>query len=223
VSARQGERLSSFAFDTLKGGHLAAKLREHYEKEHMNRVMKTAAVALAGLLAAMANSQAQVQQSISISLTLYNQTETGIRTIRLSNKDLIANLVGTNVPGGKLLLVMPTNPSPDDTANIGAFLRVTDSHGNIIVETTSDSFNIYQGTSSHTATRTVGYDQFSFDFGGFGAELYGTGTWTKTSNGPGGQGSFHCSVSGYCALGGTTDGYQPCSGSISGGTPRPAN
>src|SRR5262249_55659889 len=161
-------------------------MREYYKKSIMNSVLKTAAVALAGLLAAMANGQAQVQQSISISLTVNNQDGTGIRPFRISNKDIIANLVGTNVPGGKLLLVMPTNPTPDDSANIGAFLRVTDSHGNILADTTTDSFNIYQGTASHTATRTIAYDQFSFDIGNFGGEFYGQGTWTKSASGAGG-------------------------------------
>src|SRR5262249_34974394 len=129
----------------------------------MKRVIKTAVVALAGLLAAVADSQAQVEQSISISLTINNQSGTSIRPISFSNKDIILNLVGTNVPGGKLLLVMATNPTPDSSANLGAFLRVRDSHGNIVADTTTDSFNIYQGTSSHTATRIIAYDQFSFD------------------------------------------------------------
>jgi hypothetical protein len=188
----------------------------------MNRVLKTAAAALAGLLAAMAHSQAQVQQSISINLTISNQDGDGIRPIRIGNKDIITNLVGTNVHGGKLLLVMPTNPTPGDGNNIGAFLRVTDSHGNIVAETTTNSFNIYQGTSSHTATRIIAYENFSFYIGDFGAEIYGQGTWTKSASRAGGQGSFRCNLAGICFLSGITDSYQPCAGSITGASPKPA-
>jgi hypothetical protein len=188
----------------------------------MKRVMKTAVITVAGFLAALATSQAQVQQSFSVSLTLYNQTDTGIRTVRVSTRDIIENLVGTNVPGGKLWLVMPSDPSPDGSGNIGAFLRVTDSHNNILAESDSSMFNIYQTVQSQTPTRTVAFNQFSFDFGGFGAELYGTATWSKSASGAGGQGSFHCSVGGRAGLGGITNGEGPCSGSVSGGSPRPA-
>jgi hypothetical protein len=171
----------------------------------------------------VASSTAQVQQSISFSLTVYDQSDTGVRTLRVSNKDVIENLAGTNVPGGKLWLVMPTDPSPDGNGNIGAFLRVTDAHGNIIAETTTDTFNIYQTSFSQTSTRTYAWNQFSLAFGGLGSELYGTATWNKGSQGPGGQGAFHCSVSGHFALGGVTDGSEPCSGSISGSAPKPAS
>jgi len=126
------------------------------------------------------------------------------------------------VSGGKLWLVMPSDPSPDGNGNIGASLRVTDSHGNVIVETTSDSFNIYQAFSSQTSTRTYAWNQFSLAFGGVGAELYGTVIWSKSLR-VGGQGSFHCSVSGHCSLGGITDGDMPCIGSISGGAPKPSS
>jgi hypothetical protein len=195
---------------------------EHYEKIMNRGVLKKAAVALAGLLAAVAHSQAQVQQNISINLTINNQVGNSIHTIHISNKDIIAKMVGTNVPGGKLLLVMPSNPTPDDDANIGAFLRVIDSHKNIIAEAKTDSFNIYQNPSSHTGTRTIAYDSFSFAIGDFGAEVYGQGTWNKSASGTGGQGSFHCNVAGVCVLIGTTDGYQPCAGSITGSSPQPA-
>jgi hypothetical protein len=187
----------------------------------MKWVLKTAVIGLAGFLAAMANSQAQVQQSISISLTLYNQNGTGIRTMHITTRDVIENLAGTTVPGAKLWLVMPNDPTPDGSGNIGAFLRITGSDGTVI-DTTTDLFNVYQTFQSQTATRTVGFNQFSFAFGGLGAELYGTGTWTKSTRGPGGQGSFHCTVSGRVGLGGVTNGEVPCTGSISGGSPRPA-
>jgi hypothetical protein len=99
---------------------------------------------------------------------------------------------------------------------------VTDSHNNIVTETDTGTFNIYQTFQSQTTTRTVGFNQFSFDFGGFGAELFGTATWSKSASGAGGQGSFHCSISGRAGLGGVTNGEVPCTGSISGGSPRPA-
>jgi hypothetical protein len=187
----------------------------------MKKVLKALAIAGVAVLGFVANSKAQVQQSISFSLTLYNQTDTGVRALRVSTRDVIANLAGTNVPGGRLWLVMPTDPSPDENGNIGAFLRVTDLRGNIIVDTTSDTFNIYQPFSSQTGTRIVAWNQFSLSFGGLSAELYGTATWSKSSRGPGGQGSFHCSVSGHCELGGISNGQAPCIGSISGGAPRP--
>ena len=173
-------------------------------------------------LACIANSTAQVQQSINFSLTIYDQSDTGVRAVRVSTRDVIQNLAGTTVPGGKLWLVMPTDPGVDGNGTIGAFLRVTDSQGNIIAETTTDSFNIYQTSFSQSSTRTYAWNQFSVAFGGLGAELYGTATWSKSLRGPGGQGSFHCSVSGHCALGGITNGEQPCIGSISGGATKPA-
>jgi len=186
----------------------------------MKNLLKALAVAGVAFLGFVANGKAQVQQSISFTLTLYNQSDTSVRPVRVSTKDVIENLAGTNVPGGKLLLVMPTDPSPDGNGTIGAFLRVTDSRGNIIAETTTDSFNVYQTSFSQTTTHTYAWNQFSLSFGGLGAELYGTATWSKSFRGPGGQGSFHCSVSGHCALGGITDGEMPCMGSVSGGAPR---
>jgi len=189
----------------------------------MKSLLKTLAIAGVAVLGFVANGQAQVQQSISISLTLRDQTDTGVRTLHISNRDVIENLVGTNVPGGRLLLVMPNDPTPDGNGNIGAFLRVTDSKGNVLAETDSSSFNIYQTVSSQTSTRIYAWNQFSFDFGGLGAELYGTATWSRSPLGPGGQGSFHCTVSGHCGLGGISNGQVPCTGSIAGGAPKPAN
>ena len=189
----------------------------------MKRLLKALAIAGVAVLGFVANGKAQVQQSISFSLTLRDQTDTGVRVLHVTTRDVIENLVGTNVPGGKLWLVMPTDPSPDSNGNIGAFLRVTDSKGNIIVDTTTDSFNIYQMFSSQSDTHIYAWNQFSLSFGGIGAELFGTATWSKSPHGPGGQGSFHCTVSGQCALGGISAGEDPCTGSISGGAPKPAS
>jgi hypothetical protein len=186
----------------------------------MKKLLKPLAIAGMAFLGCIANSTAQVQQSINFTLTIYDQSDTGIRTLRVSNKDIIQNLAGTNVPGGKLWLMMPPSPGVDGNGTIGAFLRVTDAHGNVIVDTTTDSFNIYQNTASQTSTRTYAWNGFSLSFGGLGAELFGTAIWNKGQWGPGGLGSFRCSVSGYCALGGITAGQEPCLGSISGGTPQ---
>jgi len=183
--------------------------------------MTSKAFAIAGLtvLGFVTNSTAQVQQTISFNLTVYNQTETGVRALRVSNKDIIQNLTGTNVPGNRLWLIQPSDPGIDGNGTIGAFLRVTDARGNILAETTTDSFNIYQNTASQTATRTYAWNGFSLSFGGLGAELFGTAIWSKSARGAGGLGAFHCSVNGYCALGGITDGQEPCVGSIAGGVP----
>lgn len=180
------------------------------------------AIAGVAVLGFVANGIAQVQQTISFTLTIYNQSDTGVRAMRVTTRDVIANLVGTNVPGGRLLLVMPPNPSPDGNGNIGAFLRVTDARGNVIVDTTSDSFNIYQTFSAQTPTQIIAWNQFSLSFGGLGAELFGTAVWVKGRLGAVGQGAFHCAVSGHCGIGGLTNGEMPCTGSIIGGAPRPA-
>ena len=139
--------------------------------------------------------------------------------MHVTTRDVIEFLTGGAVPrGARLWLIMPNDPAPDGGGNLGAFLRVTGSDGTVI-DTTSDTFNIYQYYSSQNGSRTVAFNQFSFDFGGFGTELYGTATWSGKARG--GQGSFHCSVSGHSAIGGTTDGAQPCTGSVSASSPRP--
>jgi hypothetical protein len=189
----------------------------------MKKLFKALAIAGTAFLGFVASSTAQVQQSISFSLTIYDQSDTGVRALRVSTKDVIENLAGSNVPGGRLWLIMPADPGVDGNGTIGAFLRVTDGHGNILAETGTDTFNIYQTSYSQTSTRTYAWNQFSLDFGGLGAELYGMATWSKSLRGPGGQGSFHSSVSGHCALSGSTDGEQPCTGSISGGAPTPVH
>jgi len=186
----------------------------------MKRLLKALAIAGVAVLGFVANGRAQVQQTISFTLTLFNQTGTGVRAVRVTTRDVIANLVGTNVPGGRLLLVMPPNPSPDGNGNIGAFLRVTDARGNVIAETTSDSFNIYQTFSAQTPIQIYAWNQFSLSFGGLGAELFGTAVWVKGRLGSLGQGSFHCTVNGHCGIGGLTDGEMPCAGAIVGGPPR---
>jgi hypothetical protein len=185
----------------------------------MNKLSKSLAIAGMAVLGCVANSTAQVQQSINFSLTVYDQTDTGVRSVRVSTKDIMENLAGSKVPGGKLWLVMPTDPGVDGNGTIGAVLEVTDSHGNVVAQTTTDTFNLYQSSFSETSSRIYAWNGFSLDFGGLDAELYGTATWSKNFRSPGGQGTFHCAVSGHCTLSGITDGEQPCIGSISGGTP----
>lgn len=185
----------------------------------MKKLSKALAIAGLTVLGFVANSTAQVQQSINFSLTIYDQTDAGVRALRISNKDIIQNLVGTNVPGARLWLIQPNDPGVDGNGTIGAFLRVRDAHGNVLAETTTDTFNIYQNTASQNEVRTYAWNGFSLSFGGLGAELFGTAVWTKSFHGPGGLGSFHCSVNGYCALGGITPGQEPCVGSITGGAP----
>jgi hypothetical protein len=186
----------------------------------MKKLSKVLAIAGMAFLGYAAIGTAQVQQSINFSFTVYNQTASRVRAVRVSTRDVMENLAGAKVPGGKLWLVMPTDPSVDGNGTIGAFLRVTDAHGNVIAETTTDSFNLYQSSFSQSATRTYAWNGFSIDFGGLDAELYGTATWSKSSRSPGGQGSFHCSVSGHFTLGGVTNGEQPGTGSITGGAPK---
>jgi hypothetical protein len=188
----------------------------------MNKLSKSLAIAGMAFLGCVAKCPAQVQQGINFSLTVYDQTDSGVRALRVSTKDIIQNLAGTNVPGGKLWLVMPTDPGVDGNGTIGAVLEVTDPQGNVVVQTTTDSFNLYQNVVSQTSTRIYAWNGFSLDFGGLDAELYGTATWSKSFRNPGGQGTFHCAVSGHCMLG-ITDGGQPCIGSISGGAPKPTS
>jgi hypothetical protein len=216
--------MSSLNVARLRPGDARTHSRRgrHCENKNMKNLLKTLAIAGMAVLGCVANSTAQVEQSITFSLTIYDQTDTGVRALRVSTKDVIENLAGSSVPGGHLWLVMANDPSVDGSGTIGAFLRVTDAHGNVLAETDTSSFNVYQTSYSQTPTRTYAWNQFSLSFGGLGAELYGTAIWNKSLHGPGGQGSFHCNVSGHCGLGGTTDGERPCIGSVSGGAPKSA-
>jgi hypothetical protein len=190
----------------------------------MNKLAKALVIAGVAVLGVVANGRAQVQQPINFNLKLYDQADSGVRIIKITTKDVIENLTGTNVNGAKLWLIMPSDPVPaGDNGNIGASLRVTDAQGNIVVETTSDSFNIYQTVSSQAGTKIYAWNQFSLAFGGLGAELFGTATWTRSNKSPGGQGSFRCTISGTCSLGGTSNGQRPCTGSIIGGATKPAS
>ena len=174
------------------------------------------------LMAGAACGYAQnVVQNLSISLTIYNQNNGIVRPVHISTRDVIRYFAGTNVPGGKLLLVMPASPSPDGSGNLGASLRVTGSDGTSIDISTPVSFNLFQTSSSGAGNRIYAFNQFSIDFGGFHAELYGTSTWTASPSGPGGQGSFHASVSGHCVVDGITSDDTPCQGSMSGSAPKP--
>src|ERR1051326_5532314 len=114
----------------------------------MKLLTKTLTIAGVTVLGFVASSNAQVQQGISFSFTVFNQSDSSVRGVRVTNKDVIENLVGTNVPGARVVGVMPNDPSPDGNGNIGAFLRVIDARGNVLAETDTDTFNIYEPTFS---------------------------------------------------------------------------
>src|SRR3954465_9233499 len=173
---------------------------EALETSIMNKLAKALAIAGVAVLGVVANGRAQVQQPINFNLKLYDSSGGGVHIIKITNKDVIQNLLGdTNVAGAKLGLIMPNDIAPaGDNGNIGASLRVTDPQGNIIVETTSETFNIYQTSYTTAGNKTYAWNQFSLAFGGLGAEVFGTATWTKNAKTPGGQGSFRVAVSGTC-------------------------
>jgi len=99
---------------------------------------------------------------------------------------------------------MPTDPEPGRRWQHRRLPASDGFEGNIIVDTTSASFNIYQTFSSQTGTRIFAWNQFSLSFGGWALSLR-HGDLEQKSLGPGGQGSFHCSVSGHCGLGGVSN------------------
>src|SRR5262245_44686417 len=86
---------------------------KHCENENMRKLSQILAIAGMAFLGYAASGLAQVQQSINFTFTVYDQTDSGVRTVRLGTKDVIENLAGAKVPGGKLWLVMPTDPSVD--------------------------------------------------------------------------------------------------------------
>src|SRR5580765_4424181 len=127
----------------------------------MKKLSKTLAIAGMAFLGCLANGIAQVQQSIGFTLTVYDQADSGVRSLRVSSKDVIEHLAGTKVPGAKLWLVMPDDPGVDRNGTIGAVLEVTDSRGNVVAKTTTRSFNIYQNTAAQTDSRTYAWNGFS--------------------------------------------------------------
>src|SRR4051794_14030624 len=127
----------------------------------MRMSMRSWIAGLIILLGTGATGWGQVQQSLSISLTVYNETNGTIRAVRLTTRDIIRYYVGTNVPGGRLWLVMPFNPSPNPGANdnMGAFMRIT-GNGGLLFDTSTSYFNLYQHSSSSSGVRTTAWNQF---------------------------------------------------------------
>ena len=191
----------------------------------MNKLAKALVIAGVAVLGVVANGRAQVQQPINFNLKLYDSSGGGVHIIKITTKDVIENLLGdTNVAGAKLWLIMPNDIAPaGDNGNIGASLRVTDSQGNIIVETTSDTFNIYQ-TSYTGRHQNLCVEPVLAGFRRVGSRAVWNGNLDQKQNKtPGGQGSFRVAVSGTCSLGGTSNGQVPCTGSIVGGAAKPAS
>jgi len=124
-----------------------------------------------------------VQQSISFSLTLRDQTETGVRSLRVTTRDVIENLVGTNVPAADCGWSCP--PIRARARWQHRRLPASDGfEGNIIVDTTSASFNIYQTFFFPDRHPHLRLESVLALFRRLGAELYGTATWSKVL-GPG--------------------------------------
>jgi len=175
---------------------------------------------VSGVLCARAQ---EVVQPLSISLTVYNQTNGIVRPIHISTRDIIRYFAGTNVPGGKLLLVSPAG-SPATSDNLGASLRITGNNDTVIDISSPVSFNLFQdfSTVAQTISRTTTYalNRFSIDFGGFHAELQGLSIWSANATTPGGEGSFRSTVNGQCIIDGISSGNTPCQGTITGAAPK---
>ena len=160
----------------------------------MRNAITAILVGFLGFVAANSKSNAQnVVQNLNIGLTVYNHNAT-VRSLHISTRDIIRCFVGTNAPGSKLLLVMPENPSPDSSNNMGAFLRVTFNDGSSMDVSSPVSFNLFQASSTAAGNHIYAFNQFSIDFRQFHAEIFGLCTWTMSASNPGGQGSFHGSV-----------------------------
>ena len=65
----------------------------------MKKPLKALAITGVAFLGCVASATAQVQQSITFSLTVYDQSDTNVHTLRVSTKDVIENLAGTNLEG----------------------------------------------------------------------------------------------------------------------------
>src|SRR5256885_13752829 len=159
----------------------------------MKKTVRMVIVSLMVMTGAACADAQEVVQNLSISLTVYNETNGIVRPVHVSTRDIIRYFAGTNVPGGKLLLVSPAGP-PATSDNLGASLRVTGNDGIVIDISSPVSFNLFQdfSTVTQTSSRTTTYalNRFSIDFGGFHAELQGLSTWSANASTPGGEGSF---------------------------------
>jgi len=186
--------------------------------------MKTAyrIAAIAGMMVGMTTTSGlsqSVVQNLNINLTAYNHAEA--KQIKITTKDVINYFAGTNIPGGKLLLVTPSPNEPGTLGNLNAFLRVVRNNEVIVEIPSPDNFNVYQdfaalkSSGPRTASRAI--DRFSIDFNGFAAELQGFSIWTIS----GGSGAFVANVNGAVAIDGVTDDWIPARGTVSATAPRP--
>jgi hypothetical protein len=124
-------------------------------------------------------------QNLTINLTVYNQaTATRVSRIRLTNKDFVRLVTGSNLAGANLFFVMPVDSGGlTNVGNLGAFVRVTTRRpGTIFDVTTPDQFNFFQdavatdfGANNTTA---FGINRFSIAVPTFAAELQGGNTIT---------------------------------------------
>src|ERR1041385_2561536 len=90
----------------------ALRRRQALRKSTMKRLLKALAIAGVAVLGFAANGKAQVQQSISFSLTLYDQTDTGVRALHVTTRDVIVNLAGNNITRRKFWLGLPGDTPP---------------------------------------------------------------------------------------------------------------
>ncbi len=197
----------------------------------MKRQMKIAVGGLLLILGTIAQSHAQyLVQSLSVSLTAYDTV--GNRTFKIGTKDLIQYFVGTNVPGGHLLLVTPAGNAPGATGDLNAFLRITSGATTVLEIPSPTQFNLFQDVAAlKTSGMTISshaLNRFSIDSGSVRAELQGISTWKiplALVNGVdvSGSGSFQSNVNGWISIYNVTQSIVPVSGNIVASSPKPGS
>ena len=191
----------------------------------MKDKIKIVVIGMLLIFGAAAQTSAQnLIQPFNVSLVAYDQvTGTSVRGVRLTTRDLIRLFVGTNVPAGRLWLVTPPG-ALGPNGNLNAFLRITSGITTVLEVPSPESFNVFQDSASVSMSGSrvtmLALNRFSFDFGGFHAELQGFSTWVGTT---GGRGSFVSTVTGQGAADGTTVTGGPMRGSVSGGAQHTEN
>jgi hypothetical protein len=167
-------------------------------------------------------------QTLNVNLTAYDTVSN--RTIKIATKDLIQYFVGTNVPGGLLLLVTPIGNAPGTTGDLNAFLRITSGTTTVLEITSPTEFNLFQDSAAlKTNVTTISshaLNRFSIDSGSVRAELQGISTWSISRalvNGAdlSGTGSFQSSVNGWISIYNVTQPGVPISGTIVASRPKP--
>ncbi|HVM46560.1 MAG TPA: hypothetical protein VMU04_00965 [Candidatus Acidoferrum sp.] len=149
----------------------------------MKMIRIAAASALLALSATMQSHGQDTVQPLTITLTAYNPTGSGgVQLVRFTTKDEIRFLVGTNVSGGQLLLVMPISSGViSNTGNMNAYLEVTQNGNDILDVPTPDSFNLFQDSvvdnTSGRVTIAYGTDRYSTDYAEYHSELQAFNTW----------------------------------------------